>query len=252
MPRTSRKKRIESGRLTDTSPFFGFWGESSGDQNAIPAHCQRLYPVSGAALIGAIDPTAIALEAPCGALSYGELDQRAGELAGALRAAGVIPGTVVAVCLPRSNQQIVALLAAWRAGAAYLPLDPAWPDARLAASLFAPAERSALAALCPEDGQRAFFDCWARKEAFVKALGLGLSYPLDAFAVAIGPQPELLAGGAGWTLAALPLGPDFAGAVVMADDGQGLSLHLHAGTELSCEARQAIDPPAMCAYHSAS
>jgi amino acid adenylation domain-containing protein len=86
-------------------------------------------------LIAAIDPTAIALEAPCGALSYGELDQRAGELAGALRAAGVIPGTVVAVCLPRSNQQIVALLAAWRAGAAYLPLDPAWPDARLAAMI---------------------------------------------------------------------------------------------------------------------
>jgi 4'-phosphopantetheinyl transferase len=128
--------------------------------------------------------------------------------------------------------------------------SPDWPD--LAASLFAPAERSALAALCPDDGQRAFFDCWARKEAFVKALGLGLSYPLDAFAVAVGPQPELLAGGAGWTLAALSLGPDFAGAVVMADDGQGLSLHLHAGTELSCEARQAIDPPAMCAYHSAS
>ncbi len=79
------------------------------------------------------DPSANALEAPCGSLSYGELDRRAGELAGALAAAGVNSGALVAVCLPRSHQQIAALLAAWHAGAAYLPLDPAWPDARLAA-----------------------------------------------------------------------------------------------------------------------
>ena len=82
--------------------------------------------------IAAGDPCAIALEAPCGPLSYGELNRRADELAGALRHAGVSPGALVAVCLPRSHQQIAALLAAWRAGAAYLPLDPAWPDARLA------------------------------------------------------------------------------------------------------------------------
>jgi amino acid adenylation domain-containing protein len=66
------------------------------------------------------------------ALDYVELDHRAGALAAALAAQGVAPGDVVAICLPRSIDQIVAMCAVWRAGAAYLPLDPAWPEARLA------------------------------------------------------------------------------------------------------------------------
>jgi amino acid adenylation domain-containing protein len=65
-------------------------------------------------------------------LDYAELDARAGTLAVALDAHGVVPGDVVAICLPRSIDQIVAMCAVWRAGAAYLPLDPAWPEARLA------------------------------------------------------------------------------------------------------------------------
>ncbi len=64
-------------------------------------------------------------------LDYAALDARVGSLAAALRAAGVASGDVVAICLPRSIDQIVAMLAVWRAGAAYLPLDPAWPEARL-------------------------------------------------------------------------------------------------------------------------
>ncbi|MEG3143386.1 non-ribosomal peptide synthetase [Sphingomonas sp. RT2P30] len=66
-------------------------------------------------------------------LSYDDLAARTGTLAAALRTHGVGAGDVVAICLPRSIDQIVAMCAVWRAGAAYLPLDPAWPEARRAA-----------------------------------------------------------------------------------------------------------------------
>ena len=56
-------------------------------------------------------------------------------LAGALARAGVQAGDLVAVCLPRSVDQVVALAAIRHIGAAYLPLDPEWPMARLRALL---------------------------------------------------------------------------------------------------------------------
>jgi amino acid adenylation domain-containing protein len=85
------------------------------------------------ALMSTSSPTATAVEAACGSLSYGDLEAKVGAMAATLRDRGVSADTLVAVCLPRSMDQIVAMLAAWRAGAAYLPLDPAWPEARLAA-----------------------------------------------------------------------------------------------------------------------
>ncbi|MEV6520489.1 amino acid adenylation domain-containing protein [Longispora sp. NPDC051575] len=64
-------------------------------------------------------------------LTYGELDRRAARLAAALRADGVRPGGIVGVCLHRSADQIVALVAVWKAGGGYLPLDPDYPADRL-------------------------------------------------------------------------------------------------------------------------
>lgn len=81
-------------------------------------------------------------------------------------------------------------------------IDPALDWQPLAEAFFTGAECAALAVLPPDAGRRAFFACWARKEAFVKALGLGLSYPLDAFDVSVGASAALLSGGAGWTIAA--------------------------------------------------
>jgi natural product biosynthesis luciferase-like monooxygenase protein len=65
-------------------------------------------------------------------LTYGELDARAAALAGALARRGVRAGDVVGVCLERTPEMVVALLAIMKAGAAYLPLDPAYPRDRIA------------------------------------------------------------------------------------------------------------------------
>ncbi|MEU8833396.1 amino acid adenylation domain-containing protein [Streptomyces sp900116325] len=69
----------------------------------------------------------------CGAveISYPELDSRVDRLASTLQRDGVVRGAVVAVSLPRSVDAIVALLAVWRAGGTYLPLDPELPPARM-------------------------------------------------------------------------------------------------------------------------
>ncbi|MEV7414435.1 non-ribosomal peptide synthetase [Streptomyces sp. NPDC089919] len=77
-------------------------------------------------------PDRTAVTTPDGVtLTYAELDARAGALAAALTVAGVRPGDVVGVSLERGPQLVAALLAVWRAGAAYVPLDPAHPAERL-------------------------------------------------------------------------------------------------------------------------
>jgi amino acid adenylation domain-containing protein len=60
-------------------------------------------------------------------LSYGELDAQANRLARRLRELGVGPERVVAICLPRRPDAIVAVYAVHKAGGAYLPLDPSYP-----------------------------------------------------------------------------------------------------------------------------
>ncbi|MDQ3913981.1 MAG: amino acid adenylation domain-containing protein [Actinomycetota bacterium] len=77
-------------------------------------------------------PDAVALISGERELCYAELDGRAAAVAARLTARGVRRGDVVAVGLARSFDQVVAALGVLKAGAAYLPLDPAYPDARLA------------------------------------------------------------------------------------------------------------------------
>jgi amino acid adenylation domain-containing protein len=84
-------------------------------------------------------PTSPAVVSAAGTLTYGELVSHARRLAHHLRAHGVglTPGSepLVAVALAPGPDQIIAMLAALEAGAAYLPLDPCQPVARLAALL---------------------------------------------------------------------------------------------------------------------
>lgn len=96
--------------------------------------------------------------------------------------------------------------------------NPALACGRVAARLFAAEEVAALDALPPARWVEGFYHCWTRKEAYVKALGVGLSLPLDTFAVSVAPdQPaELLRGEAGWALASFEPALGFQAAVVTA------------------------------------
>jgi len=77
-------------------------------------------------------PQAIAVRFAGASLTYAELDARANRLAHLLIAAGVRPDLPVGVCLERSFELIVALLAIIKAGGAYVALNPEYPAARLA------------------------------------------------------------------------------------------------------------------------
>ncbi len=77
-------------------------------------------------------PEAIALEGAGEILTYAELNRRGDRLAAHLHSLGVAPETLVGLRVERSPEMIVALLAVLKAGGAYLPLDPAYPEARLA------------------------------------------------------------------------------------------------------------------------
>ncbi|MFF3436968.1 amino acid adenylation domain-containing protein [Streptosporangium sp. NPDC002721] len=76
-------------------------------------------------------PDADAVVSAEGTLTYGQLEERAGALARRLRERGVGAETPVAVCLPRSAELIVALLAVLKTGGCYVPLDPDYPADRL-------------------------------------------------------------------------------------------------------------------------
>ncbi len=77
-------------------------------------------------------PWAVAVRRGAHALTFAELDDASDRLARRLVALGARPETFVGVCLPREIPLVVALLAVLKSGAAYLPLDPAYPPERLA------------------------------------------------------------------------------------------------------------------------
>lgn len=75
-------------------------------------------------------PEGVALAFEGREITYRELNGRANALAEQLMDLGVGPGGIVAVCLERSVELVVSLLAILKAGGAYLPLDPSWPEER--------------------------------------------------------------------------------------------------------------------------
>jgi 4'-phosphopantetheinyl transferase len=123
--------------------------------------------------------------------------------------------TVLAVCL---NAELGIDVEAVR------PMDEL---EAVAASHFSKLENAALHETTEPDRQHAFFRCWTRKEAFIKAKGQGLSLPLDTFSVSLAPGPASALlhcawdadEAAQWSLISLPLGPQFAGALAIRHHG---------------------------------
>ena len=97
---------------------------------------------------------------------------------------------------------------------------------------FSKAEMAELQALPAEQREAAFFLCWTRKEAYIKAQGMGLSLPLDSFDVSLTPdQPAMLratrpdlAEAARWTLLSLKVDPGYEAAVAV--EGKDLDFRL--------------------------
>jgi len=97
---------------------------------------------------------------------------------------------------------------------------------------YALSQREHLAWRVLPESQRpdAFFSCWSRKEAFSKAIGMGLALPLDSFDVSLAPgEPAALLRVAGdpqapsrWTMAEIPMEPEYAAAIVV----EGPECHL--------------------------
>ena len=79
--------------------------------------------------------TAVAVEYGAARMTYEELDQHAGRVAAALQARQVRPGALVAIVLPKGPHAIAAMLGVLRAGAAFVPVDPAYPADRVALML---------------------------------------------------------------------------------------------------------------------
>ncbi len=101
------------------------WSGSVREHAAEPVHVR-------VAVQAARTPGALAVAADGGSLTYAELDAAASRLARFLRRRGVGLESRVAVCLERSPEAVVALLGVLRAGAAYVPVDPAYPRERIA------------------------------------------------------------------------------------------------------------------------
>ncbi len=102
----------------------------------------------------------------------------------------------------------------------------------MASRNFSKAEVHELMALPSEKREIGFFNCWTRKEAYIKAHGLGLSLPLDCFDVSLSPdQPAILRAtrpnkqeASRWTLRSLDINPNYAGA--LAAEGLDLDFRL--------------------------
>lgn len=79
----------------------------------------------------ATSPDAVALSDDRGTMTYAELEARSAALAQRLAGLGARPGSFVAVCMERTRDLVVALIATLRSGAAYVPIDPTYPAARI-------------------------------------------------------------------------------------------------------------------------
>ena len=100
--------------------------DSNGPRSLQGAGCHEPFEAQAAR---APDAVAVIDEIDC--MTYAELNGRANRLARELQALGARRGALVGIHLERSPEMLVAVLAVLKSGAAYVPLDPAFPQARL-------------------------------------------------------------------------------------------------------------------------
>ncbi|NMO13600.1 amino acid adenylation domain-containing protein [Pyxidicoccus fallax] len=121
-------RRVSQLSLLDATERGQVLGEWSGQPAPFPdgAHIHELFAEQARRT-----PDALALLHGDESLDYAELDSRANQLAHLLRARGVQAEVRVALCLERSMDLVVAVLATLKAGGAFVPMDPAYPSERL-------------------------------------------------------------------------------------------------------------------------
>nr|BFE74698.1 hypothetical protein GCM10020092_079990 [Actinoplanes digitatis] len=130
-------RRLAQAAAADPSLPIGALPLLGADEPVRSGSTRRTWPTRDAAHLRiarqALETPAVeALSFEQQRLGYAELDRRANQLAHRLRRLGVGKDVLVGLCLERSLDLVVALLAVHKAGGAYLPLDPAYPRARLA------------------------------------------------------------------------------------------------------------------------
>jgi 4'-phosphopantetheinyl transferase len=138
------------------------------------------------------------------------------------------------ICFNVSHSQELALYAITRGREIGVDIERIRPDMvedQIAERFFSPREVRALRSLPPSSQPVGFFNCWTRKEAYIKARGKGLSFPLDQFDVSLAPgEPTALLHVSAdpeepsrWSLRELAPGSGYAGAVIA--EGQDWRLH---------------------------
>ena len=123
-------RRLSSIDLLDAGEHARLDGWGNRAVLTQPATTPVSIPVLFAAQV-ARTPEAVALSCGGRSMTYRELEEAANRLAHLLAGQGVGPGECVALLLSRSAEAIVAMLAVLKTGAAYLPIDPALPAARI-------------------------------------------------------------------------------------------------------------------------
>ncbi|HSU17559.1 non-ribosomal peptide synthetase [Longimicrobium sp.] len=121
-PRLSELELLDAG---DRERLLVEWNATDRDWPLVPVHAAVAAQARRA-------PDAVALLHAGGSLTYAELDARAEAVARRLRALGVRPEVPVGVCTGRTPELLAAVLGIWKAGGAFVPLDPDYPADRLA------------------------------------------------------------------------------------------------------------------------
>lgn len=167
------------------------------------------------------------------------LDQAPGQLSffqgpyGKPGIVGISGGQKLAFNLSHSHSLgLVAVTLGARVGVDVERIRPGVPVQAIARRFFSPREIDELLALPSEIQETAFFNCWTRKEAYIKARGRGLSLPLDSFDVSLAPGERVALREnrhdsretTCWTMQHLEAGPGYAAALAI--EGQALDVRL--------------------------